>query len=85
MTTVPPVLAAASGAYFVPVRSTAFEGGADNGADSAGIDGAVEGPPDGGFEAVVPHADPMIALVAIRANKRFRIWCLLQDVPAQHS
>jgi hypothetical protein len=33
--------------------------------------GAAE-PVDGEVDAVVPHADPMIALVAIRASKRFR-------------
>jgi hypothetical protein len=79
MTRFPPLLPTASALYLVAVRSGVAAPLADGAAaDSAGVDGAaaeaaVVGATDGGFEAVVPHADPMIALAAIRANKRFRM------------
>src|SRR5438876_8190818 len=78
MTRFPPLLPTGSALYFVAVKSISpvpeaagepEAGAADS--DPAAVLGAaadVEGD-----DAVVPHADAMIALVAIRANKRFRI------------
>src|SRR5436305_14847501 len=73
MTSVPPVVAAGSGLYFVPARSTPFEG------TGVGLPGAAAEPAAGADAAasledgpaVCPHALATRATTPKRATRRF--------------